>query len=183
MYNAKLDVRKLVASALFMALGLVLPFLTGSNPAIAKVLSPMHIPIFLCGMACGWKYGLAVGIITPLLRSFLFGMPALMPNAVGMAFELGTYGLVIGLTYAIFRKKGIVGIYVSLIMAMLAGRIVWGLISPLTYGLAGDEFSFAIFLAKGFTNQIPGTITTLIIVPLIMVALLRTGLVDDAINR
>ncbi|MBQ8945198.1 MAG: ECF transporter S component [Lachnospiraceae bacterium] len=168
----------MVLSALFIAIGLVLPFLTGSNPTIAKIMSPMHIPILLCGMVCGWKYGLLTGIITPLLRSLLFGMPVLMPNAVGMAFELGTYGLVIGLLYIIFRKKGIVGIYISLIIAIIAGRIVWGLISPLTYGIAGDEFSFAVFLAKGFTNQIPGTITTLIIVPLIMVALLKAGLAD-----
>ena len=78
--------KNLVRASLLMALGLLLPFLTGQIPQIGRMLSPMHIPVLLCGMICGWPYGLAVGFLTPLLRSVLFGMPAIYPQAVAMAF-------------------------------------------------------------------------------------------------
>lgn len=62
-------VRKLTYSALFLALAMVLPFLTGQIPEIGSMLCPMHIPALLCGFMCGWPWGLAVGFISPLLRS------------------------------------------------------------------------------------------------------------------
>lgn len=86
------NIKNLALAAMFMALGLVLPFFTGQIPQIGKMLLPMHIPVLLCGLICGWKYGLAVGFVTPLLRSVIFGMPILYPMAIGMAFELMTYG-------------------------------------------------------------------------------------------
>ena len=102
------NTRKMTLAALFMALGLVLPFLTGQVPAVGKMLLPMHIPVLLCGFVCGWQYGLLVGCIVPIFRSMLFGMPIMMPTAVGMAFELGMYGLICGLLYPriqiLFRK-------------------------------------------------------------------------------
>ena len=83
----KPSLRSLALSAMFLALGLVLPFLTGQIPEIGNLLLPMHLPVLLCGLVCGWKYGLAVGFTTPLLRSMLFGMPTFYPSAVSMAFS------------------------------------------------------------------------------------------------
>ena len=80
------NVRNLVLSAMFLALGLTLPFLTGQIPQIGQMLCPMHIPILLCGLVCGWKWGGVIGFITPLLRSVLFGMPVMFPNGIAMAF-------------------------------------------------------------------------------------------------
>ena len=95
---------KIIYSALCLCLALVLPLFTGQIRILGKMLNLMHIPIFLCGMLCGWKYGGLIGFITPLLRSVIFGMPNLYPNAVGMAFELGIYGLVSGILYKILYK-------------------------------------------------------------------------------
>ena len=120
------NTKKLTLSAMFFALGIVLPFLIGQIPAIGKMLSPMHIPVLFCGLIVGWKYGLIVGFLLPLVRSVLFGMPALFPSATGMAFELGTYGFVIALVYSRFPRKNTMAVYISLITAMLAGRIRMG---------------------------------------------------------
>jgi hypothetical protein len=106
----KTSTRKLTLSALFLALGLVLPLITGQIPQIGKMLLPMHIPVLLCGMVCGWPYGLAVGAVMPLLRGLLFGMPVLYPTGIGMAFELAAYGAVIGLLYAKLNKRGVAGV-------------------------------------------------------------------------
>ena len=78
-------VLRLTYSALYLAIALVLPFLTGQIPQIGSMLCPMHIPALLCGFVCGWPWGLAVGFIAPLLRSALFGMPTMFPAAVAMA--------------------------------------------------------------------------------------------------
>ena len=88
------NTKKLAYAALFLALCLVLPMLTGQIPRIGSMLLPMHIPVLLCGLVCGWQYGAAVGFVAPLLRSVLFGMPPMYPVAIAMAFELLTYGLV-----------------------------------------------------------------------------------------
>ena len=62
------NVKNLALSAMFIAIGQVLPFFTGQIPQIGNMLLPMHIPVLLCGLICGWKYGALVGFTTPLLR-------------------------------------------------------------------------------------------------------------------
>ena len=94
------SLKNLTLTAFFIALGIVLPFLTGQIPRFGSMLLPMHIPVFLCGLICGWPYGLAVGFILPLLRSLLFSMPPMYPVAIAMAFELATYGFVAGILYS-----------------------------------------------------------------------------------
>lgn len=170
------NVKKMVYSAVCLALCLVLPFLTGQIPQIGQALSPMHIPVFLCGFLCGWPWGLAVGLIAPILRSLLFSMPPMYPAAVAMAFELATYGLVSGLLYHLLPKK-IPYIYVTLIVAMLCGRVVWGLARYIMAGLSGSSFPWSAFVAGAFTNAIPGIILHIILVPVLVIALKKAKLV------
>ena len=171
----KIDTKRLVLAALFLALCLVLPFLTGQIPQIGSALSPMHIPVLLCGFVCGWPYGPTVGLIAPFLRSLLFGMPPLFPTGVSMAFELAAYGALTGLFYQLFPKKPPY-IYVSLVLSMLAGRVVWGLVRFLIAGLQNTSFTFPMFLAGAFTNAVPGIILHLLLVPVIVLALQKAKL-------
>lgn len=164
----KINVNKLGVSAMFMAIGLVLPFFTGQIQNIGNMLLPMHIPVFLCGLICGWKYGAVVGFILPLMRSALFGMPVMFPNAVAMSFELMTYGLVVGLIYVGFKKKNIVKTYIALIVAMISGRIVWAVAQLIILGMLGSTFTAQMFIAGAFLNAIPGIIVQLILIPMVM---------------
>jgi len=170
--------KKMILSALFIALGLVLPFLTGQVPQIGSMLLPMHIPILLCGFVCGAPFGLAAGFITPLLRSLIFGMPPMMPHAVAMAFELAAYGFVSGFLYRLFQKRKIF-VYASLIISMICGRIVWGIVSYFLYGLGGTAFTWQIFAAEAFINAIPGIILQIVIIPLIVFALEKGNLIES----
>ena len=114
--------KKMVLTALFIALGLTLPMMTANVPMIGNMLLPMHFPIIICGLICGAGYGALAGFITPLLRSFIFSMPPLFPIATAMTFELATYGAVAGLVYVVVQKsKG--SAYPALIGAMLSGRV------------------------------------------------------------
>ena len=169
--------KKLTLSAMFIALGLVLPIFTGQIPQIGNMLLPMHIPVFLCGLICGWKYGLVTGFVLPLMRSAIFGMPVLFPSATSMAFELATYGLVAGLLYGLSHWQCIRALYRSIIIAMLAGRAVWGIAQIVLLGISGGAFTWQMFIASAFLNAIPGIIIQLILLPAVMVALNRTGLV------
>lgn len=171
------SVKNLALSALLLATGLVLPFLTGQIPQIGKLLLPMHIPVFLCGLLCGWKYGLAVGFVLPLLRSALFGMPLMFPTAIAMAFELASYGALSGWLYRRSPWQCIVALYRSLLTAMLGGRVVLCGAEVLLMGLSGGDFVWRVFLTTAFLQAIPGVILQLTFIPALMVALDRTGLV------
>lgn len=174
--KTSLHIKRLVLSALFLALGLILPFLTGQIPQIGNMLLPMHIPVLLCGFICGPVWGLAVGFICPLLRSALFGAPIMYPMAVSMAFELGTYGLISGLFYALLPKK-VWSVYVSLLCAMIAGRLVWG-IARLIMAVGTDSpFLLPAFIAGAFTSAIPGIILQLILVPAVVLLLGKSRLI------
>ncbi len=154
---------------MFLALALVLPLLTGQLQQLGNALCPMHIPVLLCGFICGPWYGLAVGFIAPLLRFLIFSMPPIMPIGISMSFELAVYGLAAGLMYKLLPKKKPY-IYVSLITAMLAGRIVWGLARTVLYGLGKAPFGFAAFIAGGFTNAVPGIILHIVLIPILVMA-------------
>lgn len=175
MKNAKL--KNLILAAMFIAIGLILPFLTGQIPQFGNMLLPMHIPVFLCGLICGWKYGAAVGFILPLMRYFIFGMPPLYPVGVAMAFEMAAYGFVAGLLYERSRWRCVVSLYRAIIAAMLAGRAVWGAAQLLLLGLGGSAFTWQMFMAGAILNAIPGIVLQLILLPAVMLLLNRTGLV------
>lgn len=165
--------RRIVLAAMFIALGMLLPFLTGQIPGIGSRLLPMHLPVLICGFVCGWKYGLAVGFILPIFRSFTFGMPPFPTTAVPMAFELAAYGMMTGLLYSLLPKKT-GSIYIALLSSMLAGRAVWGAVRFIML-LAGTKFSWALFISGAFINAVPGMILQVILVPLVVIALQKAG--------
>ena len=167
--------RKLTYSALYMAIALILPFVTGQIPEIGAMLCPMHIPALLCGFMCGWPWGVAVGFISPLLRSVMFGMPAMFPAAIAMAFELAVYGGMAGLLYSrLPRKKWM--IYAALLISMIAGRVVWGAVQALLAGLSGNSFTWTLFLTGAVINAIPGIIMQLALIPVLVVTMDKAGL-------
>lgn len=165
MKSKRKEIINLVLAALFLSVGLVLPLLTSQIKEIGDTLLPMHIPVLLCGLICNEKYGFCVGLILPFLRSVTFGMPPIYPNAVWMAVELATYGFVVGFMYFKLHRKNIFGIYISLITAMLLGRVAWGIAKTILLGLNGKPFSFSLFITGGFIDAVPGIILQLILIP------------------
>lgn len=162
--------KKLTLGALFITLGLILPFITGQIPVFSAQLCPMHFPVLIAGFVLGGKMGLVVGCLVPLLRSVIFGMPPMMPTAVCMAVELAVYGFLSGLIYE-KSKKNTWSIYVSLLVAMLGGRLAWGIASVIIYGVMQQTFAMSMFIAGAFVNAIPGIILQIILIPLIVMSL------------
>ena len=164
----------LVLAAMFLALGLVLPSITGSIKEIGDSLLPLHLVVMLCGVICGWKYASCVGLVLPFLRSLLFSMPPLYPNAFWMSLELVTYGFVIGFLYAQRTRYSRTYLFFCLVSSMIAGRIVWGIAKAVLLGIADKPFGIEAFLAGGFVDAVPGIILQLILVPTVVELLERT---------
>ncbi|MBN2794251.1 MAG: ECF transporter S component [Clostridia bacterium] len=173
----KKTTRQIVLSGLFIALGLLMPFLTAQIPTIGSRLLPMHIPILICGFVCGWRSGLLVGLVTPLLRSVLFGMPPMFPVAIAMAFELGTYGFITGLLYEKL-KGGQFKIILVLILAMIAGRITWGIAMFALLNLDHGTFTLTMFVNGAWINAIPGIILQLLFIPTLLISLQRAKVLE-----
>ena len=158
---------KTVLSALFLALSYVLPFLTGQIPEIGAMLCPMHVPVLLCGVLCGWPWGLCVGFVGPLFRSLLTrGFPPLFPTAVCMAFELATYGAVSGLMHKYLPQRKAY-VYLSLFSAMLVGRLVWG--AAMLLCLGAGAFGFDAFFAGAVTGALPGIAVQIVLIPVLVI--------------
>lgn len=112
-----------------------------------------------------------------MMRSAIFGMLPLFPTAIAMAFELTSYGLIAGFLYGRSRWQCVIALYRSIIAAMLAGRLVWGTAQTVLLGMGGRAFTWQMFMSGAILNAIPGIIIQLVLIPAIMVALNRTGLV------
>lgn len=174
--STRFQLARLIYSAMFLSLAILLPFLTQIKP-ISAAFCLMHIPVILCGFVCGPFWGMAVGASAPLLRSTLFALPVFFPNAFGMAFELATYAFVAGILYKKLNKN-IFMYYISLIAAMVAGRIVWGLVwtALLLTDAAQGTLALSFFWGKTVIDSIPGIIVQLVLIPVIIDVLKKNRL-------
>ena len=164
----KVKTKQLILSAMLLGIGIVLPVLTGQIKEIGDSLLPMHLPVMLCGIICGAKYGATIGLMLPFIRSLTFGMPPIYPNAIWMALELATYGLVIGLMYHKAKKIKKGRLLISLAVSMVAGRIIWGISKAILLGIGGKPFTIEAFIIGGFVDALLGIAIQFILIPLII---------------
>lgn len=165
----KRNLFRTVLAAVFLALAYVLPFLTAQIPRLGNMLCPMHLPVLVCGFVCGPVWGAAVGFLAPILRTLTIGIPV-PTTAIAMCAELATYGLVSGLMYRTFRGS-MLKIYASLIVAMLAGRGVYGVMNIMIYAVKAESYTPGLFLTSAFVNAVPGIVLQLGLIPIIVMAL------------
>lgn len=164
--------RDLIFAALCVGLGLALPQALHAVPGAGQLLLPMHVPVLLCGLLCGWQWGFAAGVVTPILSSLIFSMPpvAYLP---GMVTELAIYGLAAGFLYRHCRWN----INLSLVLAMLAGRVAYGLLNTLLMLTGGEAYALQIFFTGLFVTGLPGIVLQLVLLPLLVLAIEKSGLV------
>ena len=173
--------KNLVLAGLFVALTMLFPVIFGQIPGLNWTFLPMHLPVLIAGFVCGWKYGALVGFIAPLL-SLLTGHQSSLVSAIPMALELAVYGLLTGLIYLILTNKNVnlvANVYISLIISMLGGRIVYGIIkyAIVTMGISQSPYSFELFIAGTFIKVIPGIILQLVLIPILVITLKKAKLI------
>ena len=171
------QLKKLTVAAMMLALALLLPFLTGQIQSIGKMLSPMHIPVLLCGMLCGPIYGFMVGLVAAPLRFVLFGMPQ-MPNVLYMTAELAAYGLLSGLFHMILPKRKL-SLYISLILSMIGGRIAYAIIF-IAINLSGAKSIEALFMpivSATVLTAWPGIVLQILLIPTLLIVLEKAKII------
>jgi len=169
-------VKKMVLTAACAALCVVVPMAFHAIPNAGSIFLPMHIPVLLCGMICGWPFGLSCGLVGPLLSSLITGMPpaAILP---GMMVECAVYGGVAGLLMRYVRTGNrFADLYLSLIPAMLAGRVVSGIAKALIFA---PGTSLAAWATASFVTALPGIVIQLVLVPVIVAGLQRSRLIPQ----
>ena len=169
-------VKQSIITAVCIALCVVLPQAFHAIPSAGSIYLPMHIPVLLCGLICGWPYGLLCGLAGPALSALITGMP---PAAVlpGMMGECGVYGLAAGLLMQLVRTKRLYAdLYISLVAAMLLGRVVSGAAKALIF--SAGSYSMASWVAGSFVTALPGIIIQLALIPILVFALQKARLVE-----
>ena len=168
--------KRIVIAGLCIALGVVLPVAVHSIPNAGNILLPMHIPVLLAGLICGPWYGLATGILAPVLSSLISGMPP-APYLPAMVAELAAYGLISGICIRVIKCKGITArVYMALIAAMLVGRAVYGAMNALIF--RAGEYSMELWMSGVFITSAPGILVQLVIIPVIILALQKGKVIE-----
>lgn len=165
-------VKRLVTTAICAAMCVVLPLAFHAIPNAGTVILPMHIPVLLCGLVCGWPYGLVCGLLGPFLSSFT-GMPP-MSVLPGMMVECGVYGMVSGLMMKYVRTgKTVADLYISMLTAMVLGRVVAGFAKAWIFAPGTPAFAW---VTTSLVVGIPGIVIQLVVMPLLIAALQRAKL-------
>ena len=174
------NVKKMVFTAACSALCLVLPMAFHAIPNAGQVILPMHIPVLLCGLVCGWPYGFICGLIGPLLSSLITGMPpaAMLPS---MMVECGVYGFTTGLLMKYVRTgKNVQDLYISLVSAMIAGRVAAGFAKAWIFTPGISPFAW---VTTSLVTGIPGILIQLVLMPLVVTALTRARLIPNRYHK
>jgi uncharacterized membrane protein len=172
-----MNIKKITYGSSLLALAVLLPFLTASNPSLGSIFLLMHIPALLGGFILGGKMGGIIGFIMPLFRSVLISTPPLYPVALIMAFELGAYGLFAGIFFKLFQKYQF-GYLLALVLAMIVGRFVWGITSTIILSLTNRPYSFEAFISSAFITALPGIAIQIILIPLLVRSLIVSGHIE-----
>ncbi len=170
-------VKKSIITAVCIALCYVVPLLFHGVQNAGRVFLPMHLPVFLCGLICGWQYGLLCGLAGPALSSLLTSMPpvAILPS---MMLELAVYGCVSGLMMRFIRTKNTYAdLYISLIAALLCGRVVAGLMQALIF--SKGAYSMTAWVSGYVVTSWPGTLIQLVLLPSVVFALMKAHLIPE----
>ena len=166
--------RKLVLTAVCVALCIVVPMAFHTIPNAGTIFLTMHIPVLLCGMICGWPFGFLCGLLGPLLSSLITGMPmpAVLPS---MMVECAVYGATSGLLMRFVRTGHLYAdLYISLIPAMLAGRVVSGIAKALIFA---PGTTLSAWATASFVTGLPGIAIQLVLVPVLVYTLMRAHLI------
>ncbi|WP_223254481.1 ECF transporter S component [Bacillus sp. HNG] len=169
------QLRKIIFTALCISIGLIFAQIVKVIPIPypGAVLLPMHIPVLICGFLCGRAYGALSGLLLPLIGFILTGMPPIFPTGLSMMLELATYGALTAIIFDYTKGK----VYISLIGAMIGGRIVMGIVNTVLLSFTDNAYGWAIFISGSIVTALPGIIIQLILIPIIVLSLKRAKLI------
>jgi niacin transporter len=169
-------VEALGTAGICVAVGVLLPMFVHSIGLSPRAFLPMHFPVFLAGMLLAPQYALLVGLLSPALSAGFTGLPT-TSQTMRMMPELATYAVATsymlkfiprlpGLSQGLGR---IGAMMLAMLVAMLAGRIVYIAMAALMGGFDGFGYYAMVLL----TPAIPGIVAQLVVIPPLALRLQR----------
>ena len=74
---------------------------------------------------------------------------------------------------SIMLPKKKVNVYVSLLVAMVIGRLIWGPVMFACMGFDASAFGISAFLAGAVLNAVPGIVLQIVLIPVVVLTLER----------
>ncbi len=176
---ARITVKTLISAGIVLLAALLPQFihLVSGAEGGAKWL-PMYLPVLLGGCLLGWRWGLAVGILSPLVS---FGFTSLtgnpMPAAVRlpyMAAELAVFAAVSGLFSAKISENGWMA-FPAVLLAQVSGRVCFAALAFVFQGVSSLTFAAAWAQIQA---GLPGLFAQAVLVPFIVMGM-RLLLIRD----
>lgn len=174
MKRRKITTKKLVTASMLLAIGVIIPSIFHITGLPGQMLLPMHIPVLIGGFLLPPTLALLLGMLTPLLNSFITGMPVLFPIAIILVFELGAYGLITSLLYRVLKIPSLL----ALIISMIVGRLVAGLTIFVLSAFFTLPLDPIIFVKGAVITGLPGIIIQIILIPSLVYAILKYTTID-----
>ena len=95
-----------------------------------------------------------------------------------MMVELAFYGMIAGVMMKVVRTKNIYAdLYISLIAAIVCGRILSGITKALIF--SAGSYSMGAWVSGYIVTSWPGTLIQLIFIPSIVFALMKAHLIPE----
>lgn len=165
--NRKAVLTKIIAVLAAVAASVALPqvfhaigVISGTGVAVGSAFLPMHIPVILAGMFFGPVVGMTAGVASPVVSSFISGMPAaaILPF---MIIELAVYGLVSGL---LCNAK--INSFVKLLAVQIAGRAARALAVVVSIYALGNEMLTLAAIGEFIISGLYGIVIQWAVIPL-----------------
>jgi len=172
--------KKIISTAVCIAMCVVLPIALHAIPNVGSLISPMHVPVFICALVCGPFWGVVCGLVGPFLSSVITQMPpiAYLPS---MLVELAVYGFACGIIMRYIKTGRLYAdIYISLGVSMVLGRIAAGLVKAFIF--SAGSYSISVWVSSYVVGTLPGIIVHLILVPAVYAALKKARLAPEKYN-
>ena len=181
--NSTFNTLNIVTTAMLAAFAVVLSSTLHAiaGREISVLFSPMHFPVLLMGILCGPWLGLIGGTLAPIVSYLMSGMASPPPSTlVPMIFELAMYGFLTGMLRRVFLKNPKLNRFASifaLVIAMVAGRVLNAIVGAIFLAADGQLYFVALWtkFAGNFTSTWAGIIVQLVLIPVILFALQKSG--------
>lgn len=172
-FGVKITVKALISAGV-IALAVILPQLVHlfSGAAGGAKWLPMYLPVLIGGCLLGWRWGLGVGVLSPVVSFLITSMTGnAMPAASRLPYliaELAVFAVVSG----VFSKKISENLWLAfpaVLLAQVSGRAVFLMVAAIFQSIA--PLSAARCVVAGSQTGLLGLVLQAVLVPFIVMGL------------
>lgn len=153
------ELRQIPLTALFAALGVVLPPIFHVF-GLGSTFLPMFLPVMLGSMLLSWKFALVLASFAPMTSWLLTGMPPLVPPILPlMVAELILLAIICSVLHMHLHRS----VWFTLLIAIIMDRLL--LFIMVTFVAGWMNLDPAVFSIALVVSGLPGIVLQLLVIP------------------